>query len=303
MSPKTILVGIDFSDESEVAAAQALEIARHAGAKIIFLHAGAIPDEPLGVPESMSATVDAFRAELQDRLHQDRERLEQLRQRFSGQGAEISNMVIEGFPDTGIVEAADELDADLVVVGTHGQTGIKRFLLGSVAERVVRLSRANVLVARKGKDVYKNILVPIDFSPMTDQVIETALSIAGPECSVELLHCWHLPLMASSYYAPAVSDEAIVGPIRDGLVQAAEERAQEIISRFKDRGVELTFTTLQAPPAYGITEKAEDGQYDCIVLASHGRRGIKRWLLGSVAEMAVRHSPCSVMVVHGEHPE
>jgi len=298
MSLKTIVVGIDFSNESEVALNQALEIARHNGAKLVLLHAGAIPDEPLGVPDSMAATVDAFKAELKDRLHKDRERLEELRERHDGQGAELANMVIEGFPDTAICDAVEELQADLVAVGTHGQTGLKRFLLGSVAERVVRLCATRVLVARPGNDVYCRILVPTDFSAGTDAVIEAALDVAGPEASIDLLFCWHLPLMASSYYAPAASQEAVVGPIRDGIIQAAEEKAHELIAKYKDRGVKMTFSTVQAPPAYGIQEKAEDTRYDLIVMGSHGRRGVRRWLLGSVAEVTVRHAPCSVLVVH-----
>jgi len=298
MSLKTIVVGIDFSNESEVALNQALEVARHSGAKLVLLHAGAIPDEPLGVPDSMAATVDAFKAELKDRLHKDRQRLEELRERHDGQGAELANMVIEGFPDTAICDAASELQADLVVVGTHGQTGLKRFLLGSVAERVVRLCQSGVLVARPGSDIYSRILVPTDFSAGTDKVIETALDVAGPDASIDLLFCWHLPLMASSYYAPAASQEAVVGPIRDGIIQAAEEKAQELIAKYKDRGVAMSFSTVQAPPAYGIQEKAEDNHYDLIVMGSHGRRGVRRWLLGSVAEVTVRHAPCSVLVVH-----
>lgn len=298
MSPKTIVVGIDFSKESEIALNQALEVARHKGAKLVLLHAGAIPDEPLGVPDSMAATVDAFKAELKDRLHQDREQLEKLRERRSGQGAELANMVIEGFPDTAICEAAEELGADIVAVGTHGQTGLKRFLLGSVAERVVRLCSAQVLVARPGKDVYERILVPTDFSANTKDVVEAAIGVAGPDATIDLLYSWHLPLMASSYYAPAASQEAVVGPIRDGILQAAEEKAAELIEEYSDRGVTLTFSTVQAPPAYGIQEKAEDGSYDLIVMGSHGRRGFRRWLLGSVAEVTVRHAPCSVLVVH-----
>ena len=227
MSLKTIVVGIDFSKESEVALCQALEVARHNGAKLVLLHAGAIPDEPLGVPDSMAATVDAFKAELKDRLHKDRERLEQLRERHSGQGAELANMVIEGFPDTAICDASEELEADLVAVGTHGQTGLKRFLLGSVAERVVRLCGARVLVARPGSEIYNKILVPTDFSASTKRVLESAIAVAGPDAEIELLFCWHLPLMASSYYAPAASQEAVVGPIRDGIIQAAEEKAAE----------------------------------------------------------------------------
>ena len=60
----------------------------------------------------------------------------------------------------------------------------------------------------------------------------------------------------------------------------------------------MIFSTVQAPPAYGIQEKDEVNGLDLIVMGSHGRRGVRRWLLGSVAEVTVRHAPCSVLVVH-----
>ncbi|MBT8492153.1 MAG: universal stress protein [Deltaproteobacteria bacterium] len=300
MAIKTIVVGIDFSEESEIALAQAHEIARHTGARLVLVHAGVVPEEPIGVPEGMSSTVDAYRSELRERLGKDRETLESIRQRRLGQGAELSNMVIEGFPDTALCKASEDLDADLVAVGTHGQTGLKRFLLGSVAERVVRLCSCKVLVARQGKDVYGKILVATDFSESAHTVVKAAIEVAGPGAQIDLLYCWNLPVMASSYYAPASAETGVTGPLREGIIQAAEEKAAELIKQYQQDDVELSFTTVQAPPAYGIQEKAEEGKYDLVVMGSHGRRGVRRWILGSVAEVTVRHAPCSVLVVHPE---
>lgn len=303
MAIKTIVVGIDFSEESEIALAQAHEIGRHTGARVVLVHAGVVPEEPIGVPEGMSSTVDAYRSELRERLSKDRQTLEDIRERRSGQGAELSNMVIEGFPDTALCKASQDLDADLVAVGTHGQTGLKRFLLGSVAERVVRLCGCKVLVARKGSEVYEKILVATDFSENAHEVLEAAIEVAGPKAHIDLLYCWNLPVMTSSYYAPATAETGVTGPLRDSIIQAAEEKAKALIAEFERDDLEIGFTTVQAPPAYGIQEKAEDGKYDLVVMGSHGRRGVRRWILGSVAEVTVRHAPCSVLVVHPEHDD
>jgi nucleotide-binding universal stress UspA family protein len=306
MEIKKIVVAVDFSDESEIAVRQALALARRTGANLTLLHVGTVPERPAGIPVSMQSTVAEYMRIVDEYLAEDRRRLEELRQRISGQGVEVSHMVIDGIPDKGICKAAEEMGADLVVTGTHGRTGIKRFFLGSVAEHVVRTSRASVMVARPVESLaggIKRILVTTDFSDMGERALEAALAVAAAGATVDLLHCWYLPPMSYPYYAPTKSAADLVTSIRESITKGNVELSEKLIARHQDSGCKLAFHQIESAPAPGIQEWLEKHPYDLVVTGSHGRRGPSRLLLGSVAEMTVRHAPCSVLVVHAQPGE
>lgn len=309
MTLAKILVAVDFSTESQSAVQQALEVARHTGAHLVLLHVGAVPDRPIGVPATMHTTVAEYLRLVEEDLVRDRKQLEQVRQRISGQGVEISHMVIDGIPDHGIRKAADQIGADLIVIGTHGRTGLKRFFLGSVAERVVRLSEHTVLVARGEPSCqggYHRILVATDLSDDADWPLEMAMRLcatggsAGSDLPVvDVLHCWHLPPMSYPHYAPTKSASDVVTSLRESIERGTHDMGNKLVDRHRRDNVTLTFHELEQAPAHGIQHwMEENGPYDLVVTGSHGRRGAARLLLGSVAEFTVRHSPCSVLVVH-----
>jgi nucleotide-binding universal stress UspA family protein len=302
MELKKILVGVDFSPESDAAVKQALNIARHTGAQIVLLHVGVIPEDPSGVPDSMAGTAAAYNKVVKDQLAEDRNQLEVLRERIDGQGCEVSHMVVDGFADTALVDAAGEVGADLIAVGTHGRTGIKRFLLGSVAERVVRLAPCSVLVARPATEAaggYGKILVPTDFSPTADRALDAALTLAAPGAGIDLLHCWQLPPLAGVYYAPVKAVDDVYEGVRKSITESVEAASQELLARHRGADAKLGFHAVEESAAHGIQQWLEDHAYELVVTGSHGRRGVRRFLLGSVAESTVRHAPCSVLVVHG----
>jgi nucleotide-binding universal stress UspA family protein len=297
-----IVVGVDFSPESEVAVAQAMSVARRAGARLTLLHVGAIPDAPLGVPESMAATAAAYTQVVKQHLAEDRSALDALRERLIGQGVEVFHAVYDGFADTGIVEAAEELEADLIVVGTHGRTGIKRFFLGSVAERVVRLAKIPVLVARAADGSsaggFTNILVPTDFSTSAEAALELAQALAGEDAVIRLIHAWQLPAMSAAYMAPIKAAEDLFSDVRASIQASIEKTGEQIIEGHVDGGANMMFEAEEGAPSHVIQEAIARHQPDVVILGSHGRRGVTRLLLGSVAENTVRHAPCSVVVVH-----
>jgi nucleotide-binding universal stress UspA family protein len=206
-------------------------------------------------------------------------------------------MIVNGFADTGLCDAARELGADLVFTGTHGRTGVGRFLLGSVAERVVRLSSAPVVVTRgeAPRGGYRRILVPTDFSEAADAALEMALRVAHAEAEIVLLHCWSLTTVAPTYVAEPSG--AVTQSLRTAVAEGADAAAARLIARHRDRSID--FVRLESPAAAGIQNHLENaGPWDLVALGSHGRRGVQRWLLGSVAELTVRHAPCSVLVMH-----
>ena len=285
MDIKHIVVGADFSPESDAAAKHALNIARLAGAEITLVHACPVVEPPSG-------TVSTQWTELmQQHLAKNRRKLEELRAYMSGQGPRISHMVIDEVPDAGLVDSAAKLDADLVIVGTHGFTAFKRVLLGSVAERVIRRSEASVLVARPAEHLaggYRRILVPTDFSDGARRALEMATKLAAKDAHIDARHWWHSP------YGGPMPDPA---SLREQIETHARAAGQELIEPFQSSAYQLSFDIAEAPPKYGIERQLAQGDYDLVVMGSHGRRGIVRWLIGSVAEATARHAPCSVLVV------
>ncbi len=261
-----ILVGVDFSPGSDAAVAQAMDVARRTGASLCLFHAGVIVDDPTGIPDSMAGTAAAYLKIVKDQLAADRAQLEALRERITGQGVEVSHMIGDGFADTAIASAAGELGIDVVVIGTHGRTGLKRFLLGSVAERVVRMAPCSVLVVRPADSpAYRRILVATDFSPAAGVALDLAATVAAPGATIDLLHCWQEPWEARAMAEPTA-------------------------------GMELVFHQVEAPASEGIQAWIERHPTDLVVTGSHGRRGFRRFVLGSVAENTVRHAPCTVLV-------
>lgn len=298
MEIRTIVVGIDFSPQSEAAAVEAVGIARRVGAKLVLIHVGELPPEG-GVPDN-SAAAEWERA-LRQQASDDMRALESLVTRLSSSGVDISHRVVDGHPDDGVCEAALELGAELVVTGSHGRTGIKRFLLGSVAERIVRVSHTSVLVARGNYDPtagYRRILVPTDFSRHAEHSLALALELVADGGEVELVHYYQLPMISGGYAAKIASQTA--SALTAALQAEAEAEGAKLVERYKTPRANLRFVAVRDNVMHGVIERAGAAKppYDLIAVGSHGHRGFRRLILGSVAETTMRHAECSVLIVH-----
>ncbi len=141
---KRIMAAVDFSDTALTAAHRAEELARELAADLLVVH---VLHEPAfvmaygnGYPSP--AVAEQYQSEMRTRLHGVAELL-------SDSGAKVTSRLVHGTPHEGIVSTAQNDNIDLIVMGTHGRTGVSHLLLGSVAERVVRLSKVPVLTIRK----------------------------------------------------------------------------------------------------------------------------------------------------------
>jgi nucleotide-binding universal stress UspA family protein len=304
MLPSKIIVGVDFSPESELAARQALDIARHVGAEVVLIYCGETVEMPVLSGRVSPAAAEAFeqtyRAGLTRALAERREQLSSLRERLSGQGAVVSQMVSEGFPDAALCRAAEELGGDLTVVGTHGRTGLRWFFLGSVAEHVVRSSATDVLVARRegaGRGGYHRILVGTDFTPAAERALDRALDLAAPGALVDVVHFYNLVLPPPLY--ATVTSALMPDNLEQAIAATARERGAKLLASRQRPGVEIVFHALPGAPVPGIVHRLEATPHDLAALGSSGRRGFRRFMLGSVAEAVVRRAPCSVLIAGG----
>ncbi|WP_412069943.1 universal stress protein [Rubrivirga sp. IMCC43871] len=198
-------------------------------------------------------------------------------------------------PDTAIVDYADEIGADIVVLGTHGRTGWQRWSLGSTAEGVLRRSPCPVLtVGPEAEDRGGPVLAPLAFESSSDAALEAAMAVAQSRgVGVVALHVIE-PVVIPAPYAVAF----------DPLTQPeVRDRAHEALARWVESvgdAVPVTIDVRGERAAAAIVEAAREHDASVIVQASHGRRGFSRWLLGSVAELVVRQAPCPVLTLRAE---
>jgi len=279
---KKIIVATDFSDQAATALDQAMNIATRSDAELLLVH---VLDE-----------------NMRDHYDEIRERLDDVRQACEQAKIAVASRVVIGYADTGIASTAKDVAADLVAVGTHGRSGVDRFMMGSVAERVVRLCQTSVMIARtrsKGKDGYNHVLVPTDFSATAEKAFVRAQRLVADGGVIELLHAWQLPGAVTGYWGPSADRGAVLDPLRRELREATELQLRDLIARH-DGNHKVIATELEDSASHCIRKRLESDSYDLVVMGSHGRRGFRRWMLGSVAETTARYAPCSVIVVHAQ---
>jgi len=218
------------------------------------------------------------------------ERVEALTGRKRG---EYQLLVEEGSPHMVIVEQAERRSAGLVVVGGTGTGGFARALLGSVSERVVRHVHCPAVVARPST-AGGPVLAGTDFSDPTLPALRAGLAEAR-RLKVKLMLC-HFLEIAALVAAPPM--EALIPLPADSITnleRSARERLVEAAQKIGASDAELHVGI--GEPGRGLVELAEKRGAGLVVVGTHGRTGLARVFMGSVAERVVRHAPCSVQVV------
>jgi nucleotide-binding universal stress UspA family protein len=205
-----------------------------------------------------------------------------------------------------ICRLAQTLPADLVVMPTHGRTGLKHVFLGSTAERVVQHSSCPVLVTR-GKALQANngsrfrirtILVPVDFSSCSREGLRYAISFANEfGAKIILLHATYLGYVYS-FEGTAIYD---IPGLQKAARKTAERKMCELVRSVNFDGVKFETVFTEGSPVLDICAFAKDHDIDLIITSTHGFTGFTHVLIGSIAEQVVRHASCSVLVVPS-HP-
>jgi nucleotide-binding universal stress UspA family protein len=296
MALTTIIVGCDLSAGSDVALDRAIQLAEQHKALIVLVHAQAddapiehVDNEMLKQLGEVSAAVRVEEArELASRLTTIQKR---------GLEADVISRI--GPPAEVLIAAAGERNAELIVVGTHGRTGISRFLIGSQATEVIRRATVDVLVCRgTTTGPFAKPLVAHDFSPAAAIALEHTAALCPPTTPIDVVHAWQLP--AGSWGATLLGQARFPwNTVRDAVVSGAKAQADKILAAATAAGHTVHVELVQGSPTDVLTATAEKAGHDLIAVGAHGHRGMRRLLLGSVAESTIRHAPCTVLVVHG----
>jgi nucleotide-binding universal stress UspA family protein len=225
-------------------------------------------------------------------------------------GREVKYTVEKGKAEEMIIEKADS-DATLTAMATHGRSGFNRLLLGSVAEKVLRGSTNPLLLIRpseaahllhrvneRGEAILRSIIVPLDGSELAESVLPAAVELAKTlELEILLLRAYpRFNTYAGADDYNAVNYEVIRGALRDEAQSYLESKVGEL----KLKGVEkVSFAIPEGSGAGEIVALGRRTPDNLIAMCTHGRSGLKRWVLGSVTEKVVRLSRDPVLIVRG----
>jgi len=271
----TIVIPLDGSETSKAILPQIRKLLFHKDAELVLVRAVSMPG---GMEGQTLDLMESMRARAAEELHA-------ITHELTSKGARARSVVRTGEPADVILDVASEEGATLIAMSTHGRSGLGRWALGSVAEKVLRASPVPVLALRSfteaGKPTpaedlsLKRILVPVSTDSLSLKVLEPALELAKLfGSSVTLLH--------------TCEGSACGMPVPE-LKQAYE--------RFREAGIEVEPMMKQGDPASQVLETCGELKADLIAMTTHGRRGLPRWMLGSVTEKVLRASKVPLLIV------
>jgi nucleotide-binding universal stress UspA family protein len=281
-----ILVPLDGSPLAESILSQVRRILLHHDSEVVLLRSAALPPLDEG---DVSALLIALERDADGYL-----RGQQLK--LAEKGARVRTLVRTGPPADAILDAAGREKATLIAMTTHGRTGFSRWTFGSVAEKVVRASPIPVLLIRSftpdasgivkpagpGELRVRTILVPIDLSDLSMNVVPFV---------AEWAKLFQAKVLLLNVCGKEVACDVPVVPMT---------RAFE---RLRKDGIAAEPLMRQGDPADQILEACLEHSVDLVAMTTHGRSGMSRWALGSVAEKVLRHATVPMLIIRGVRPD
>lgn len=298
---ETIVVPTDFSSYANHAFRYASALARQFGAKLQFVNV--IDTRPLEVYWGIyggQAGTDKLKGELKAAAEK---KLAALSRKADNAGVASASTIRTGDPATEILAVANEVNANLIVIASHGHSGLEHMILGSTCEHVVRDADMPVLAVKYPEHEFVDeagttlklakVLCPYDFSSYARAALATATELCR-QFGARLL----LVHVVESWLDYPEFTPAVDLTLSDELAEKAKEQLDEVARGIE--GVEVEARVAQGAPHVTLARLAKDDNVDLIVTATHGRSGLKRVLLGSVAERLLRQAECPVMTIRSE---
>lgn len=282
MTPRRILLPTDFSPSAAAATTCTAELARRFGADVHVLHVRnrAQPAEQKGQPTTERALSDVAESVLRASVDAD------------GHGLVVEHVVDAPDSASAILRYAASHQADLIVMGTAGHRGLEGFFSGSVATTIRRNATCPVVTIRSteadpAERSVKNILAPTDFSESSRDAAREAANLAALFGAT--LHLFHV--------LDAVDRHSLIAPRGTRANEAEVHRAAlELVAMAETLPGTVQMDMQEGDATIKITEAAERVGADMVVMSSHGRSGIRRLLLGSVAEGVANRINCPVWI-------
>jgi nucleotide-binding universal stress UspA family protein len=297
---ETILVPTDGSEHAERAAEHALDLARQFDATVHFLNVVDVESEA-GLFSAGGAS-DEFVSRLETRAEEAVSDLEELAEPDD----DVRTAVVRGKPTEGILDYADDEAADLACMGTHGRTGLNRYVAGSVTERVVRLADVPVFTVRATDrsvaDGYDDVLIPTDGSDCAALGVDHGIAVA--EKYGATVHAVSVVDVRTGVGRPGeLADPLGEAEIVDQLEAQSRDAADAVAERAREAGLDAVAAVEEGTPARDLLDYADENDVDMIAMGTHGRTGVDRYFLGSTTAKLVRASNVPVLSVRSPRKE
>lgn len=298
----TIVVPLDGSELSERALPYARGLARREGADVLFVSAVEIPVEFTPIP---SAGI-ALGSEIDEWVRERRAYLESVAATFPNIRA--SYVVSIGAPADVVFEAIEQTKNPLIVMASHGRSGLSRLFAGSVAARILGEVHCPVLLIRAALPElpdgatapFTKALVPLDGSEFGERVITDALdALDDAEIALHLLRVIDIPVMtmAAAGDPAAAMNYGLVGEYLDATRDEAEAYLKALAERLTAQGRTVTTEVRDGDVAEQIAASAEAHGADLIAMSTHGRGGLGRLIFGSVAEKVLHNATRPLLLI------
>jgi len=290
---KRILVPLDGSDMAERALAPALALAKAMSAKLFFVR--------VAIPLTLNLDPKLYQRMIEVRQVEAKRYLRSIQPSSSSTLVDIETQVLVGRAARSIINFAQEKGIDLIVMSSHGRSGVNRWIYGSVADKVLHNAPCAKVIIHPQVIIepfsIKRILVPLDGSSLAELALEPARALAEA-VSAELIS-----LHVTS--TPQIDVQPVPGwPGLNAVAEAADQEAdaylQGVQAAMGDSPVSIRLLCASGPAAERIIDIADSQQVDLIVMCSHGRSGIERWVFGSVTEKVLRRAKCVTLVIQGQ---
>lgn len=295
-----ILVPLDGSTLAECVLPHVIAIAPVTHARVTLVHVM----EPMQT-ERGSQAIDPVEWHLQK---QNSEKyLEQVAGRLKASGLlGVEPLILEGNPANSVVDFARGNNVDLIVLSTHGQSGLSGWNVSGVVQKILLRAYKSILLVRaylpssagKTKVRYKRLFVGMDCSPRSEFVIPYAVSIAQHHKSHLLLECVVEKPQTINRFPPSEEDTQLLNAFLEKNQQTAARCLDQIVSRFAAKELKITAQVSTGDSVISVMhDLAEEANADLVLLAAHGASGERRWPYGSVTTSFIAYGNTSLMIV------
>ncbi|MCP5095888.1 MAG: universal stress protein [Chloroflexi bacterium] len=229
--------------------------------------------------------------------------LKQIMQSPLLQDVKKESLIVHGPVAGMLIDSAIEHDISLIMMSSHGRSGIGRWMYGSVARKVLRHAPCDKIILQASVDVplfaHNRILVTLDGSRLAEKAIVPAVSIAKAiKAELILLRVTDLPQIAVDTVDPLVMKQDLDKLEARERIEA-KAYLEHVAKNISDNKIPVRIEIISGAVAETIQVYAENHPVDLIVMASHGRSGIGRWVRGSVAEKVLHSAPCGIYILQG----
>ncbi len=290
-----ILCPLDFSKCSRVAMKNAIELAKRVKGELHLFHAILLYEDDTYKPDDRLSDNIVSYAMIEEISNQ---KLNDIAADHEGNSFKVVTASSRGFSAAEeILIYAEDKQVDLIVMGTHGRTAISHLLLGSVAERIIRIAKCPVMTFRensKNLGECKKILVPIDFSEHSKLALQYALELADSfDSNITLFHVFEQRIHPAFY----LSEEISMFEIDSELKQRANDAMINFRKAFDKPTIDTNYVFAEGVAYREIVDYAKKDNFDLLVIATQGLSGLEHFLIGSTTEKVIRHADLPVLAV------